>query len=245
MPPMCLLFLSRHCGHCPGSRVCSHSEPASAACSILLQSAKCSSGHRQILSRLSQETHVQRVVSKGKLEFLKDASYFQKQRTLSASYFPLLILEQGLEDPQQLVVCFLHGCRFYTPTILDLLFQYQIHIKRISVGTEEQCRHERISLDHGLGNRDLRFNVLDVRVLLHCIALALVVLAFLKNEQYRDHFKNSCCISRRGRLPWQCCLQYCSLRISRVSEHLSSGALWRRAPTLCSYCLPQKTPGFR
>lgn len=93
MPPMCLLFLSRHCGHCPGSRVCSHSEPASAACSILLQSAKCSSGHRQILSRLSQETHVQRVVSKGKLEFLKDASYFQKQRTLSVSYFPLLILE--------------------------------------------------------------------------------------------------------------------------------------------------------
>lgn len=92
-------------------------------------------------------------------------------------------------------MCFLHGYRFYKPTTYYFSI---IHIKRINVRTKEQCRNERISLDLGLGNRELRFNILDVNILLSSITLTVVVLVFLKNEEYRNYFKNSCRIFSRG-----------------------------------------------
>lgn len=118
-----------------------------------------------------------------------------------------------------------------------------MHIRTVNVRTKDRCRNKRINLDLSLGNRDLRFNILGTKVLLSCVTLTLIVLMFSKNEEYRNCFKNSSCVSRCDWFPWQCCLQCCSLRISRISASLFLGALGNYSYSLLLF--PEKTPAFR
>lgn len=104
-----------------------------------------------------------------------------------------------------------------------------MHIRTVNVRTKDQCRNKRISCDLSLGNRDLRFNILDAKILLSCVTLTLVVLIFSKNEEYRNYFKNSSCVSPGSVV--------CSAALlgSQESRHLSTWVLWGITPPPASF----------